>query len=255
MARSKLLRLGDVRTMLGLTNELRELERTPPQLRARFLSRMCETFRAKFCCFAVAPDFCRQHYRLLELGGSLADSERAWLARYAAVEHLRDPLLEPFVRRLPQQRTLAQRDLIERRAWLRSPHFNEYRRVIGVDDCIYSGFPLDGDGCIIGIGIHRELRDRPFAAREQLMIDLIMESLDPLLRRLEDHAPPAPLPPYLARVLRPLLAGEDLKSIARKLGLRLHSVRTYTRSIYRRFGVESRAELMARFVRAGENGA
>lgn len=257
MARSGLLRSADVRSILELTQQLHETERAPHLLREHFLARMCEIFRAKFCCFAVAPDFCRQHYRLLQLGGSLSDSERAWLARYATAEHLRDPLLEPFVRKLSQQRTLAQRELIERRTWLRSPHFNEYRRIIGIDDCIYSGFELDAGGCIVGIGIHRELHDRPFARREQTMIDLIMESLEPLLRRVADHAAPprVELPPHLARVLAPLLAGHDLKTIARKLGLRLHSVRTYTKAIYRRFGVESRAELTARFVQAPDNGA
>jgi DNA-binding CsgD family transcriptional regulator len=56
------------------------------------------------------------------------------------------------------------------------------------------------------------------------------------------------LPPRLRPVLRRLLAGDAEKQAAMKLGLSPHTVHQYTKTLYRAFGVNSRGELLARFV-------
>lgn len=62
---------------------------------------------------------------------------------------------------------------------------------------------------------------------------------------------PSHLAPRLRRVLEHMLVGEIEKEIARALDLRRHMVHEYVKQLYRRIGVASRAELMARFVRRG----
>ncbi|MCC6359804.1 MAG: hypothetical protein IT450_13750 [Phycisphaerales bacterium] len=247
MSRSAAIRAHDVAQIMDLVGEVYSVRSCHSSQIALFLERMCGLFRAKFCCFAIAPDFCRQRYDLLQLGGSLSAFEMQWLSRYASAEHLADPLLEPFVRHLKTQRTLSQRQLMDRRAWLRSSHFNEYRAVVGIDDCIYSGYEVAPAGYIIGIGIHRALHDRQFSTREQTMIDLTMCGLERLFR--EVHTPRSEqLPGYLRRLLPPLREGLAAKQIASTLNLSVHSVNTYLKEIFAVYGVTSRAELMVQLL-------
>jgi DNA-binding NarL/FixJ family response regulator len=73
-----------------------------------------------------------------------------------------------------------------------------------------------------------------------------------------NHTPPKPLPlpipkhlnlsPRMKQTLEHLLHGYSEKQIARKLGLSPHTVHVYVKAIYRGFQVNSRGELLARFV-------
>ena len=53
----------------------------------------------------------------------------------------------------------------------------------------------------------------------------------------------------MRQTLQGLLAGEGEKQIAYRLKLSPHTVHVYVKGIYRHFGVSSRGELLARFVR------
>jgi len=56
------------------------------------------------------------------------------------------------------------------------------------------------------------------------------------------------LSPRLRETLELLLAGGSEKEIAVQLDLSPHTVHTYVTKLYRRYGVDSRAMLMARFM-------
>jgi DNA-binding CsgD family transcriptional regulator len=62
---------------------------------------------------------------------------------------------------------------------------------------------------------------------------------------------PAPieLPPRQEQTLRHLLDGDSEKQVARKLELSQHTVHVYVKALYRRFGVSSRAELLAKHLK------
>jgi DNA-binding CsgD family transcriptional regulator len=78
-------------------------------------------------------------------------------------------------------------------------------------------------------------------------------------------APPAPavsqqfpasqdgrsLPPRVEQTLTRLLVGDSEKQIAVQLGLSRHTVYCYVKSLYRRYEVSSRGELLARFIDSG----
>ena len=53
----------------------------------------------------------------------------------------------------------------------------------------------------------------------------------------------------MRQTLQGLLAGEAEKQIANRLNLSRHTVHVYVKALYRHFGVSSRGELLARFVR------
>jgi len=58
-----------------------------------------------------------------------------------------------------------------------------------------------------------------------------------------------PLPPRVGQTLELLLAGDSEKQIAAKLKLSPHTVHDYVKRVYRQFGVGTRAELLALWVR------
>jgi DNA-binding NarL/FixJ family response regulator len=56
------------------------------------------------------------------------------------------------------------------------------------------------------------------------------------------------LRPRLRQVMDELLLGASEKQVAQRLQISPHTAHGYVKELYRRFGVCSRAELMARFV-------
>jgi DNA-binding CsgD family transcriptional regulator len=62
---------------------------------------------------------------------------------------------------------------------------------------------------------------------------------------------PAALPPRARQVLRCLLEGDGDKQVAVRLGMSRHTVNAHVRRIFAHFGVTTRSELMARWIRRG----
>jgi len=72
------------------------------------------------------------------------------------------------------------------------------------------------------------------------------------------HAPAAPPPsvrlaPRVRQTLERMLAGDSEKQIAAHLGLSRNTVHCYVKSLYRRYRVCSRGELLARFVHSSSH--
>jgi DNA-binding NarL/FixJ family response regulator len=53
----------------------------------------------------------------------------------------------------------------------------------------------------------------------------------------------------LEQTLRSLLDGDSEKQVAAKLGLSQHTVHVYVKALYKKFGVSSRGELLARLLK------
>ena len=100
----------------------------------------------------------------------------------------------------------------------------------------------------------------PVARQRRLVADLC-RMLDPQghVRGANGHDHPAipacaDLSPRLAQTLDRLLAGDSEKEIAARLRRSPNTVHVYVKELYRRFEVNSRGELLARFVRAPGRG-
>jgi DNA-binding CsgD family transcriptional regulator len=63
------------------------------------------------------------------------------------------------------------------------------------------------------------------------------------------------LPPRQREVTKLILAGHTAKSIAFELGLSVYTVREHLETVYRKFDVGGRDELMARFISQSHPGA
>ncbi len=60
-----------------------------------------------------------------------------------------------------------------------------------------------------------------------------------------EWVPPRRLSPRMLQTLELLLGGDAEKEVAYKLGVSPHTVHVYVKALYRSFGVNSRAELLA----------
>jgi DNA-binding NarL/FixJ family response regulator len=70
------------------------------------------------------------------------------------------------------------------------------------------------------------------------------------LARFTDPSP-YELPPRARQVLACLLEGDGDKQVAARLAISGHTVNQYAKAIFQHFGVRSRAELLARWIRRG----
>jgi DNA-binding CsgD family transcriptional regulator len=166
--------------------------------------------------------------------------------------------LEPCVRRREQ--------MVHGADWRRSVFFNEYLRPSGLDDCLY-GAVRTGPGSADGAKLMRTRTERPFDDEDCALLELSFGAFSRLWRarapspaqgdRGDATAVPGwvrELPPRLSRVLDLLATGLSEKEIADRAGLTYASTHQYVVELYRRGGVSSRAQLMARVLAAAEEG-
>lgn len=103
-----------------------------------------------------------------------------------------------------------------------------------------------------GVILTRARGKRVFEARDRTIVGEAHAALTPLIGGpLARFAEPSPmdLAPRARRVLACLLEGDTDKQAAARLLMSTHTVNQYTKAIFRHFGVRSRAELLARWVR------
>jgi hypothetical protein len=112
----------------------------------------------------------------------------------------------------------------------------------------FSVLPRAAAGTAHLLAVGRGQQDPAMTEREARIVRCLHQPIDRLCHPADSAAASNPyqLPPYLQRLLPELLAGTGEKQIAAKLGYTFNTVHQYIRAIYRRLGVSSRAEFMAR---------
>ncbi|MEA1049402.1 LuxR C-terminal-related transcriptional regulator [Lamprobacter modestohalophilus] len=190
--------------------------------------------------------------------GFMDAQEQALWAHYQATEaHRDDPFHQAFYHRTDRRRLLTRSlyDVVERREWQRTRHYNEYVAACGLADRITSSLLLPSveprqEQTIV---LHRDAADGPFSASATHLMRLLHHELGGLLERklalpgsIEDSSA---LPPRLREVLNGLLAGEPEKLIAARLELSPHTVNRHVQRIYKHYGVSGRSRLIARLRR------
>jgi DNA-binding CsgD family transcriptional regulator len=100
----------------------------------------------------------------------------------------------------------------------------------------------------------RPPEDGDFSGRDKAIVEEAHAGIAPLvggaLARFTDPSP-GELSPQTRLVLACLLEGDSDKQIAARLKLSRYTVNGHTKGIFRHFAVQSRAELLARWVRRG----
>jgi DNA-binding CsgD family transcriptional regulator len=137
-------------------------------------------------------------------------------------------------------------DVVDSDAWYSSPYVAELRRPARIDDSIYSGRRLDsqrGDG----VGVYRGWGDPPFTDEDRELVRLFHHEVVSRFALPQHGLEVVRLSPRERQTLTALLSGQRRKEIAADLGLSVHTVNEYVRSLYRRLGVSGLPELYQRY--------
>jgi DNA-binding CsgD family transcriptional regulator len=131
-----------------------------------------------------------------------------------------------------------------------SHFYDRYFRELRIGDAAAS-FHTQATGRLICVMMLRQRTDRNFSNRQQDAMAFLSAALAQSVgTRLETRRHERPsLSPRMRSTLDALLEGDSEKQVAARLGLRTSTVHGYVRDLYRRYGVRSRGELLARFVK------
>jgi DNA-binding CsgD family transcriptional regulator len=132
--------------------------------------------------------------------------------------------------------------------WFESETYRRYHLGVGHVDSIWAGCPVSED-VEVHFGLHRAVGQPRFTEAER---DLVLAALRGLRwfhrQYVLGHGllvARSPLSPTERRVLQGLLTGLSEKEIAAGLGRRPQTTHDHVKGLYRKFGVQSRAALMA----------
>jgi DNA-binding CsgD family transcriptional regulator len=253
MSKSGELRLSDVRKVFRLVGECRELGRHEEQWRRHSNEGIANLLAARASNGGqinwAGPHGIIHFETPIVTGFSGPEA-----AIFAPFMRKRDPSQDPIFANLGRVCgrvvTRCRHELVEDTAWYGSISFNNYRRVVGVDHCIYTLCKLQQTNAYSLIGLHRAVGDIAFSAREARLLHLFHEELGGLIGAvLVCDSQVGHLSPRLRQTLDCLLNGDSEKQVAIHLGLSAPTVHQYVTALYRKFGVSSRGELLANFIR------
>lgn len=261
--KSNLLRATEYRAVFQLVGECRELAMDSRLWRTHLLAGLCRLAGAKvgICGCSrlmegtIQPDFATavdvgwedaaERERLLEYLREKAARQDVVLAAFGGGRRL------PFTLDCPVMTCVRQQSLPAKVRQCCQRTFGGSRGRPCTVHNILSLAPLE-EGVMIGITLYREFGARAFNDHQVRLVHFVHCEIAPLLRKElagPGIDPISGLPPRLRQVLRRLLEGDSEKHAAARLGLAPATLHQYVKALYGRFGVQSRAELSARFIR------
>jgi DNA-binding CsgD family transcriptional regulator len=251
------LAAADVRALLRLLGELRELGDHPPRWRRHLvesLARLCGT-RACLAGELTVAGPVRPKAALGREAVELIHREEAGIGGRDLARFERDVVWNThgpneaiagtwsaYAMRFSATRA----QLVTDGSWYRTSLANDLFRALDCDDFIVSMVPIPGLRVLTSIKLFRPWGDRPFAPREQALVELLSEELSRDWTESAASTPGPALAPRLRQVLTLLCAGASEKEVAATLQISPSTVHDYAKALHRAFRVHSRAELLAR---------
>ncbi len=255
MSKSQALRGQDVQAVYEIVNECRDLgcdarewlQHLARQLRSLLALRACTTGEGWGPGNGQGPTL------PLMLEAGLDAAALALFRHYAASGAVgRDPAWV-FSWQCPAPwAVLAPERLVGKRTWLTSDVYNDYYRPARCDHQLLSYHVLPGADARFYVSLWRAADMPRFGRRDRALIGLVQQTFGPLLGGpLATARDPglSGLAPRLRQTLHALLEGDSEKQAALRLGVSASTVHEYVTGLYRHFGVASRAELLACFLR------
>jgi len=236
------LKLSDIRRLFRLVGEIRELGAEPQSWRPHLLRRLSKIVHADL---VVSSEV---HFRTTEKLGILRVIDIGWIFDRSVTGAPLQVHTERMEKPDAYWVALCGSDA--------GSHKGEQIIAVkptqplrGGGSFILSQYPLTHLGAVDQLGLHRYDTDRPFTTADHKLVRLFHVELGRLwktdaLRKAADAT--IDLPPRLTQTLEGLLQGSSEKQIAFALGLSQHTVHHYVQALHKRFGVASRAELLAK---------
>jgi len=250
MGKSDLLRVQDLRDAYRLIGDCRDLGREPALWQMRMLEGLRRLFGAGDASGGEAL-LMRPDGRLVPLApfqSGDTHSHKVW------EQYMRDqgPAIDPFVQdfgRVPGGLVARTRpQVVTDAVYYRSTVYNRYLRVADAHHRLMSFHQTVEGSAVNVVHLTRPHSDRDFSTREQRLLDFFHRELGPLIgRQLVSAAEPSlgALSRRLRQTLACLVEGDSEKQVAARLGLSPTTVHQYVTTLYRRFGVRSRGQLLA----------
>ena len=259
MAKSMRIRATDELAIARLIGECRDLGADAPAWQARLvvgLRRLTGGLVAGVGAMPAgvpAAESAGKYAAGLIDGGWPSDAARerfrAWLTDPSAVAS--HPAIPRFLATPGTVVARTRRELVPDDDWDRSEFVNEELRSRGLDEGMMARCPTAAGPTYLVTSM-RARSDRPFDERAGRLVGRLLVELTPHLGRtmwLTTQPHLGGLSPRRRQVLDCLLEGDGEKQVARRLGLHQATVHDHVKAIYLHFGVSSRPELMAVFLR------
>jgi len=163
-----------------------------------------------------------------------------------------DPIFRALQHLRGRHLARTRRQIVSDASWYGSATWNDYQRLIHIDDQLTSVYEVAESDAVNVICLHRAQGEREFSPRQQQVMTFFHVELGALVgRSLVSATEPRPntLSPRLRQTLACLLEGDSEKEVASRLGLSQATTHEYVSALYRHFGVRSRAQLMAHAIK------
>ena len=258
MRKSQRLRLGDVRGAFRLLHDCRDVGHDPAEWGGLLVKGLARLANAQLVLAGeiggVEPGRPPGVSVLADVGWVEPGHRASWLDLYVGNPRgLGDAVsFQRFAGRCTRLISRSREQLRGDGEWYSSIEFNEYNKTYGMDDFIASFMPLASRPAVRGFVINRPVGDRRFSRADRRLVQLFHQELVPHLDTSLVMGPSAvisALPARLRQTLEALLQGDSEKQVALRLGLSRHTIHDYVSKLYRRLGVNSRPELLARFLK------
>jgi DNA-binding CsgD family transcriptional regulator len=255
MDKSDLLRVVDVRDAYRLIGECRDLGNEPALWQMRILEGLGQLVGAAAGAGGegiwARPVHPIHPFSAFDTGFDARGRERLRAYR-GEIGPAGDPIFRAL-REVPGVvATRSRSQLVSDTEWYRSVSFNEYRKPCGVDHCLTSVCRVSEGGAVNVITSHRKIGERDFSPREVRLLEFFHMELRPLIGRQlvsATESGPGTLGRRLRQTLACLAEGDSEKQVAARLGISPTTVHQYVTDLYRRFGVQSRGQLLAHVLR------
>ncbi len=240
-------RIGHVKAMLTLSAALHEAA-DPTGRKTQLLEGLRGLIGAT-CGASVVAHFARTTARRTTVAAVRTPPARGKLP--ADDETNEAPLLpwNEFVRRAARSLARPNPDEVHTTAWYATIRSGKKNSPAG--QYLFSFLPFPGTRLVACVVLRRLASRRPFTPRDLAMVRLLHSEFqwiyqpDVILSRPDALA----LSPRQRQTLQYLLAGHSEKQVAAQLRLSHNTVHHYVKALHRHFGVSSRSELLARWVR------
>lgn len=255
MSKSIRPRLGDVRGVYQLLGEVRELRADPVAMDRHMIERLCRMLGARQGAAVLMSGYTATgDMRLLRIvGAGWADPAAASVWKELLAQGTaRDDLLVDRSSQIERTIfTIRRDDLFPDEEWNRIRHpYIDFVRETRVTAHLAMLQRLGPHDLVRAVTLHRTEDPHNFSLRDRNVLRLFN------LELYRAHAqgeldPPMPMPhlsPRQHQVLARLLAGDSVKQTAKHLGIAYQTTADHVQRIYAAFGVNSRAELLAKFV-------
>jgi DNA-binding CsgD family transcriptional regulator len=257
------LAISDVRALLRLLGEVRELGESPAEWRSHLAAELSELCGARAVVSAELAVRARlsQDEQAAARSGSCQTAAAPLVLVHAGVDndaeqflhdviwydHAADETLRGLLPLYGTTFVRSRAELADDRAWYGSELSAERFRPHDCDDFIMAMCAVPGGRVICSLELFRPWGKPGFTERERLIVQLVQEELS---RDFRASVRAQGLSPRQRQVLALLQRGLGEKQVAAELGVSQHTVHDYVKALYRAHAVRSRSELLAKLAQA-----